>query len=66
MDHEVLMRPRATKNAVWLRGSLTGARSSRWPCARSQEKQSKTIGTTVLVTAALQNHWNQGSTDESK
>ena len=52
MYHEVFMRPRATKNAAWLRGLLTGARSGRWPCARSQEKQSKTIGTTVLVTAA--------------
>ena len=52
IDHEVMMRPHATKNSARLRGSLTGARSSRWPCARSQAKQSKTIETTVLVIAA--------------
>ena len=55
MDHQVMMGPHATKNAAWLRGSLTGARTSRWPCTRSQAKQSKSIGTTVVVTAAACN-----------
>ena len=52
MDHQVMMRPHATKNATQLHGSLTGARSSRSPRARSQANPSKTIGTTLLVTSA--------------
>ena len=52
MDHQVMMRPHVTKNATQLHGSLTGARSSRSPRAQSQVKQSKTIATTLLATAA--------------